>query len=279
MSPSQSLRQIGPREHSALDGPAVACRKRQPGRVAVHPVAQKYVNISVRRSRVRTRSSHADALVSELIAQACLNLSCVAESTAHSAVEVEQQAVEGGVIEVVASEDVEDLDDRVDTLPRTDHECSRNPQIPAGLGVIATERIAIQDGAVRTDAIAVPTACPGTEIVRAALLRDRLRRGVREAIAEGKLSRQRVQQKCVEAMALITIAVSPLAIESVGLGIAERERIALVVVIRLVEGESVIHFELTVRCIASCEAERDTVVLAACGALDRGECPDAVPAR
>ena len=58
----------------------------------------------------------------ELIAHAGLHLPGIPKAAANRAVEVEQQAIEGRVLEVVAAKNVEHLDDRFHALPASHRE-------------------------------------------------------------------------------------------------------------------------------------------------------------
>ena len=61
-------------------------------------------------------------------------------------------------------------------------------------------------------------------------------------------------------MTLVAVAVVVLAIESGGVGVAEAEWIALVVVVSLVDRERVVRLVLEIRIGKSAKAERDALV-------------------
>ena len=79
-------------------------------------------------------------------------------------------------------------------------------------------------------------------------------------------------------MALVAVRVAVLGVEVGDLRVAERERIALVVVVRLVLRIRVERLELHVVRRALGHAERDAVIEALRRRLDDGQRADAVPA-
>ena len=69
-----------------------------------------------------------------------------------------------------------------------------------------------------------------------------------------------VQRPQIQAMTLVAVAVVVLAIEPVGARVAEAERIALVVVVGLVDRQRVVRLVLEIGISQSAEAEGDAVV-------------------
>ncbi len=82
---------------------------------------------------------------------------------------------------------------------------------------------------------------PGALVVRAADLRRRLRRIGADAVVQVEIARQDRQQPGVEPVALVAIAPVVLGLQRIGARVAEGERVALVVVVRLVGGERVVR--------------------------------------
>ena len=89
----------------------------------------------------------------------------------------------------------------------------------------------------------------------------RLRRAVRVAQVDVHRPRRLPEHEAVEAVALVAVGVAVLGVEVGDLRVAEGERIALVVVVRLVPGQRVVGLELVVVRPALVEAEGEPVVL------------------
>src|SRR5207302_8130223 len=76
------------------------------------------------------------------------------------------------------------------------------------------------------------------------------------------------QEPAIEAMPLVAVAPVVLLVERVQLCVAQGKGVALVVVVRLVEGESVVHIELEVRVEHALQADGNSVVTGLGAALD-----------
>src|SRR5688500_7340516 len=201
------------------------------------------------------------SLLAEHPAQSRLHLPRLAQPSAERTAEVEIETRAGGVLEVVGVEHVEDLDDPLE-LAAADVEETRDAKVPGEVLVLLPQRVALEDRPVRTDAIALDGgALAGALVVRAALLGYRLRRIRADAVVEEDVPWRLHQRPAVEAVPLVAVAPVVVPVERIGARVLRRERIALVVVIRLVEAERVVELELEVRVERALEAERHAIVL------------------
>ena len=151
--------------------------------------------------------------------------------------------------EVVGVGDVEHLEDGLERALAAEVERPGEPNVPGEESVVLPDRVPLEDVAVGADALRLATrrAAPVPCVVRAADLGGRLRRVRADPVVEVEIAGQHGQQPGVEPVPLVAVAPVVLRLQRIRLGIAEGERIALVVVVGLVERERVVHLELEVR--------------------------------
>src|SRR6185436_10162466 len=164
---------------------------------------------------------------------------------ANGAVEVEQQGRRRRIAEIVPIEDVEYFHQCLHLPPVSYPERTRQANVPAGKSVVAANGVAQEDASVRADAIGRRRrARAGPLVIGTALLRRWLGRVPAEAVVGVDLEGELVQRPQIQAMTLVAVAVVVLAIESIRSRIPEAEWIALVVVVRLIDGQRVVRLIL-----------------------------------
>src|SRR6266496_3762779 len=202
--------------------------------------------------------------------QARLHLPRVAEPGPDGPVEVEEQRRGRGVPEVVGVGEVKDLDDRLDFTLVADRDRPRDAHVPREEGVVLAQRVALQDGAVGADAVLRGRGALTAGEVVDALLGDRLGRVDAEPVVDREAAHAR-EHPAVEAVALVAIAPVVLRAQDAGARVPERERAALVVVVRLVVRQGVVELELEVPVQHALQPQRDAPVPRARRALQRRE--------
>src|SRR5437762_13586065 len=132
-----------------------------------------------------------------------LHLARVAQPRADGAVEVEEQAAVGGVLEVVGVREIEHLDHQLHLLP-PGVDGARDAHVPGEVRVILAERIPLQDRAIGADAVLRARGpLPGADVAGAALLRHGLCRVVADAVVEVDLARELHECPAVEPSRLL----------------------------------------------------------------------------
>src|SRR5206468_1345318 len=133
-----------------------------------------------------------------------LNLPRVSGAALDGAVEIEDQVGHLGPVEILAVEDVENLDARLEREPR-DHEGARKPQIERGKLVVLASQVPPRHGAVRID--------PILRSVRRHARRRHVE-GLRGAVGIPEVrvdvAGSLPEEPRVDAVALIPVGVSPL---------------------------------------------------------------------
>src|SRR6266704_1180756 len=183
-----------------------------------------------------------------------LQLARVAEARADGAVEVEQQSAVRGVLEVVLASHIEDLDYGLELLAGpSNREGPRHTHIPREVRIVLTQRVAQQDPSrIRSRSVSANSvlwarrALAVPYVSDAALLRHRLRRVDAHPVVDRKAEHPR-QKPAVEPVPLVPVAPVVFPLQRVSLRVTESEWVALVVVVRLVEGKRIVQVELEVR--------------------------------
>src|SRR2546425_2089648 len=114
-------------------------------------------------------------------------------------------------------------------------------------------------------------ALPRPFVTGSALLRGGLRRVDADAVVQKQTATDVHQHPAIEAVALVAVAPVVLGAEIVGLCVPERERVALVIIVRLVERQCVVDLELEVRVEHTFQADCDAVVIRPGARFNRSE--------
>src|SRR6267378_159209 len=105
-----------------------------------------------------------------------LNLSRIAEPIPNRPIKVEQQRRRRRIPEIVAIQNVEYFNQRLELTAPSQTEWFRQPDIPAGEGIVAPDRIAEQNRSIGADSVRRRCRPLPARLVVDALLRCRLRR-------------------------------------------------------------------------------------------------------
>ena len=172
-----------------------------------------------------------------------LHLARVAVTAPDRAGEVEDQVPHLRREEVVAVEEVENLDDRLDRHGR-ERELLRHPQVERGELVVLPAEVPRRGGQATPGGVARDASVGGARGVGATRRnRLRLRRAVRVPRVDVDVPRRLPQEPGVEAVALVAVGVPVLRVEVGDARVAKREGITLVVVVGAVLGVRVVGLE------------------------------------